>query len=124
VTEPEFVFEPVHVTEIVETAPGRLENVSVGSYACDFCLDCRVTWTYHAPDFVLPEIGFGSSGDWLACSHCAALIEAGDRAGLRARSEASWVLRGNPEIRQAVSSIGKIQAGFWKHHTGERTAFG
>jgi hypothetical protein len=45
---------------------------------CDFCSDPHIGRKFHCEDFVMdPMFDLGSKGDWMACSTCAALIDAG-----------------------------------------------
>lgn len=119
----EFVFAPVHATMLTVVKEGDLIEDAI-TPACDFCLDTRVAWEYACEDFTLEVPGFpmdfASQGNWLACGHCAEMIEGGYLPNLTARSLRSWRLR-NGERETDLDSIGIIQQGFFDHRTGART---
>jgi hypothetical protein len=72
---------------------------------CDFCSEPARTlagwWSHGAPDFPMPEILPGvtpgmSSGSWLACPECQALLATEAWPALTARSVDAYYVR-NPE---------------------------
>ena len=42
---------------------------------CDFCKRPIVVWRYPCNNFIIPEVMWGSVGDWAACDACADYIE-------------------------------------------------
>jgi len=52
---------------------------------CDFCSAAPPAWRYPAATFMGP-FRTRSVDDWLACTECHRLIEAGDRNGLAQRA--------------------------------------
>ncbi len=59
---------------------------------CDFCSSPDVAWQYEAISanvFEIEDLTLASVGGWAACETCSALIEAGDREGLRQHSLAT-----------------------------------
>lgn len=72
--------------EVVPVEPGP------GSHGvCDFCAAEHPTHVLPADDFAVPGApGHVSSGDWLACAACAALLRNDESNGLLARAAARF----------------------------------
>ena len=113
----EFVFAP-HETEI--KMEGDDVVLTSPTPACDFCLDSRIVWEYPCGKFVIPEIGFASDDNWLACERCAALIEEADTEGLMYRSIRSWNVRHGAVAAEQEQGMRWIQQGFTDNRNGER----
>jgi len=74
---------------------------------CDFCSADDPVAELPATTFLVGAIG-GSVGAWAACRRCAALIRAGDWAGLEQRAvDAQEMLHGplGPETRAMISGL-------------------
>jgi hypothetical protein len=120
----EFEFLPITAHEITTRDDGSHDMVPLTGPECDFCLDCRVRWLYDCGRVFLEAYGFGSEGRWAACDFCAAMIDAGDREGLAARSIRSWELREMPKMPYVEHFIREIQAAFMENREGPKIAFG
>lgn len=92
---------------------------------CDFCVATTPgVWLYSCRDFEMPLAGLGvthmSTGAWLACDECSALIEADDYAELAVRSAfATGSVR-----TEVVDRVAELHKRFKAHRTGERRPFG
>lgn len=119
-SEPEFVFAPIHVTELTEQDDEVV--METPTPVCDFCFDARTRWEYPCWTFTLDTtpLPFGSQGNWLACEACARMIDADDYNGLSSRSRESWLLRYGSLDKTAADSIERIQRGFYDHRNGTK----
>ncbi|MBV9354271.1 MAG: hypothetical protein JO023_01965 [Chloroflexi bacterium] len=70
----------------------------VGAEVCDFCSAPRPVWAYPAWEFAITAHGWGSAGDWAACTLCADLIERGDWTALAVRAVDT-----NPQVRATAA---------------------
>lgn len=82
---------------------------------CDFCNAPHPPWAYPATDARVPGTPLRAIGHWLACDICAALIDAGDKPGLAARSRLTYRPRPVPPL-QAFLEL--HEHCFWTHRTG------
>ena len=55
--------------------------------SCDFCFSCLPKWLYRCASFVIG--GYGSEGNWAACTSCHTLLVVRDYAGLVERALAT-----------------------------------
>lgn len=109
----------IHITEITEQDDILVESV-LTSPVCDYCGDLGPCWDYDCHQFDIEEIGFGSLGEWAACSQCSELIEAGDYDGLLERTVSA-----SPETGERLRElIRAIHYGFRIDRIGERIAWG
>jgi hypothetical protein len=85
---------------------------------CDFCSTPAPAWAYPATDAPLPN-GSVSIGAWCACDTCSALIEAGRKAALAARSAQTYSeIYGQPFEAELFAALHEVA--FWQHATGAR----
>lgn len=108
-----------HMTEIEVLDDGDAVMTTT-TPACDFCMDTRIVWEYPCRHFVIPQIGFGSDDNWLACERCAEFIEGRFLPNLTVRSLRSWAFRFNEIDNELIDRIGLIQQGFFEHQNGPR----
>lgn len=121
-SDPEFVFAPMHATMVVEEGSDLFQEALTP--ACDFCLDTRIKWEYPCERFVIEHLRYASDGGWLACERCSEMIEKGDFGGLSARSLRSWIARHGTMPQGDLDSLAEIQHGFFDHRQGLRIPYG
>ena len=92
---------------------------------CDFCSGPEIRWDYPATTFEIPTpaelpVGLTSVDGWAACDACAALIDAGDRAGLAVRTVEAYPesIRDIASDEDLLASAVEVQAGFFRQRTG------
>jgi hypothetical protein len=74
---------------------------------CDFCSTRPVAWEIPCADFTVPGTYNKSTGAFLACDPCGALVRAGDRDGLQRRAQAM--------LGRSRAFISPTHIGFWQH---------
>lgn len=92
---------------------------------CDFCSDPHITRDYVCKTFEFPNrmLGWGSTGDWAACTECAALIDAEKWEELLERSMVQYGNELPPEHKSSIRCVvGQLHQLFNQNRPTEKTS--
>ena len=91
------------------TDAATVKAAIMGHGVCDFCSAPGPTRIFDVPDFQMPDVpNTTSTGGWAACDACAALVDAGHRKALLARSIDNMAF---PKFSQ--KAIAELHTRFW-----------